>query len=896
MKAFLTQKNAQLRAESIESNVTYRLYLNLRKGDDFNGFGHYLFKLKKTENVFLDFCGKKIDSFEINSVKLTEEQITQNWQNGSFTLSPQHLKANAQNEVKFTFSNQYYKDGNGIHTFVDADGGQYTYCQSEPFWINKVYPVFDQPDIKGKMSFVIQAPNDWRVISNTNVVLTLTGQEFADSSKTKNDFENLVTEWKKADFGEHAANTLVHVFNETPLLSTYLYNFVSGPFEAIPYAGEDGQTIPMTIYCRKSEIEYAHAQKRYIFLFVKKGIEFYEGLFQTKYPFEKYDTIFCPEFTVGAMEYPGAITFSDVLLFKDKEPNTTQISNFGRVTIHELAHMWFGNLVTMKWWDDLWLNESFADFSCYMAMTEINKTMPNMDLPDGFVMFLQRKFWGYSEDELITTHPIACEVVSTDTADSLFDGITYAKGAAVLKQLYFLLGKTQFSLNLKRYFKKYEWSNASLHDFLAEMKVQTESPDIEKFDMDKFSKQWIEQAGTNVLSAHWDPTHQGKSELIIHQKPVLQEHPTLRLHKIQIAFLKEDGSYGEEQTVMIHDAPETKINFENHNYKALILNHEDWDFVKIDLDPHSLEFFKQHLLKVPSWTSKLLVLRSFFDMVKNGDLKSTEFVNMIDFSFIEAVSKNPYIFGTVLSFVNAAIQTYTPAKFRNELCDLQFDNVLKLIHQSDKKDIIAVAKGYLIHFAKSDKSIRTLKKIYLQKHPVHDKVTLILDDKFSLFFKLHESSGFTEKVKDMFKDHLVTSDNTATKELHLARLEASTATENKLDEMWAKVSSTDRDMSYTKMSYFLQGLTKNTSKSNRKQEIQKKYPEWTLDLIEKDQKKNAMTYMEGVLMSKEDLDLWIEELTKLQSKLDEKHSHFRTSLGKEIESMKKRKRAYALFE
>ncbi len=243
----------------------------------------------------------------------------------------------------------------------------------------------------------------------------------------------------------------------------------------------------MRIFVRKSLLKYAQNQKKDIFLYTKRSLEFYTKFFQYPNPFDKYDIVFCPEYTIGAMENPGLITYTEKYLFQVDKPSSDKISRRGNTIAHELAHMWFGNLVTMKWWDDLWLKESFADFVCFLCNHFNNPKMP-FPTSDAWVKFIENKAWGYREDQLSTTHPIACIVENTSKADSIFDGITYRKGAAVIKQLYFLIGHDKFSENIKDYFESYAWKNATLKEFLKKISQNQDKFDSKAYDIIHWNK------------------------------------------------------------------------------------------------------------------------------------------------------------------------------------------------------------------------------------------------------------------------------------------------------------------------------------------------------------------------------------------------------------------------
>jgi len=241
-------------------------------------------------------------------------------------------------------------------------------------------------------------------------------------------------------------------------------------------------------------------------------MEFYEKFFGFDHPFSKYDYVFCPDYNFGAMENPGCITINDRYVFKG-DISVKQRTWMACILTHELAHMWFGNLVTMDWWNDLWLNESFADFICFVAMDSLKLKRP---LASAMIAWNNRKNWGYTTDQSPATHPIAGDVANTTEAETIFDGITYSKGAACMRQLMFRVGRDTFSKAMTAYFNKYQWSNTKLQDLLDEMKaaVLEDHGEQEKgtvLDIDNWKDEWIGTSGLNVISPEWDPSDNSKA-------------------------------------------------------------------------------------------------------------------------------------------------------------------------------------------------------------------------------------------------------------------------------------------------------------------------------------------------------------------------------------------------
>ncbi|MEY4888672.1 MAG: aminopeptidase, partial [Actinomycetota bacterium] len=374
---------------------SYELTLDLTTGEE-SFISETVIKFtcnKPGYDTFLDAAGKNVISATLNGQSVD----TSNYDGESIFIK----NLAADNELVIKMNGLYSKTGEGLQRSVDpVDNEVYLYSQGETAFIRKMYPCFDQPDLKATFTLTAIAPNHWSVISNNPVKERV---ELADNK----------SKWS---------------FTTTPRISTYITALIAGPYYSISdqYVGK--KTVPLSIYCRKSLSEFLDPED--IFLITKQGFAYFEKVFGLEYPFEKYDQIAVVDFNWGAMENAGAVTFLERLLVFRSKVTERMYNARANTILHEMAHMWFGNMVTMKWWDDLWLNESFAEWSSYLAMVESTRFKNSWT---GFNQ--ERKNWAYRQDQLTTTHPIVSDMVDIDTVAGNFDGISYAKGASVLQQL-----------------------------------------------------------------------------------------------------------------------------------------------------------------------------------------------------------------------------------------------------------------------------------------------------------------------------------------------------------------------------------------------------------------------------------------------------------------------------
>src|SRR5688572_17549589 len=371
----------------------------------------------------------------------------------------------AENEIVVTADHAYEHTGVGLHRFVDpVDGAVYLHTQFEPFDAHRVFPCFDQPDLKATFSFEVEAPAGWEVISNGAV-----SARPADGAAGR---------WQ---------------FATTEKMSTYITALVAGPYHFVHrthFPGGSGvspgeRSIGMGLYCRQSLAQYLDADE--IFDVTAAGFDFFEEAFGQPYAFGKYDQLFVPEFNFGAMENAGCVTFSERHIFRSKVTEAEREARADTI-LHEMAHMWFGDLVTMRWWDDLWLNESFATFASYLGLVEATRFRA------AWTTFASAwKTWAYRQDQLPSTHPIVADAPDIETMKTNFDGITYAKGASVLRQLVAWVGQKEFLDGVRNYFARHAWGNTELPDFLGALEEASGR------DLGSWASEWLSQAGVNTL-------------------------------------------------------------------------------------------------------------------------------------------------------------------------------------------------------------------------------------------------------------------------------------------------------------------------------------------------------------------------------------------------------------
>ena len=456
----LTRAEATERARTLTVD-DYAVHWDFTTGDtEFDSTSVVRFRCSEPSgSTFIELIAESVSEIELNGRPLSPAAV----------VSGNRIRLDdlaAHNTLRVRARCSYSRTGEGVHRFVDqVDNRVYLYSQFESADAKRAFACFDQPDLKAAFTFSVTAPDDWKVISNEPHGDPVTVRE----------------------------SVRTYEFEQTPRISTYITAIVAGPYHVVQDSWQraDGSQIPLGVYCRESLGEHLDADE--IIEITKQGFGYFETEFGRPYPFTKYDQLFVPEFNAGAMENAGAVTFLEDYVFRSK---VTQAARDARANtiLHEMAHMWFGDLVTMTWWDDLWLNESFAEYMAYQSASVATRFT---DSWTGFAT--SRKAWGYRQDQLPSTHPIAADAPDIETAKINFDGITYAKGASVLKQLVAWVGPDEFMAGVRTYFTKYAYGNTRLADLLAELETTSGR------DLAEWSKEWLETAGCNTLRPTFEP-------------------------------------------------------------------------------------------------------------------------------------------------------------------------------------------------------------------------------------------------------------------------------------------------------------------------------------------------------------------------------------------------------
>ena len=629
----LTREEAATRA-ALVTVVTHDVELDVTRGPEtFATRSTIRFTCSEPgAETFLDFIGGSVESVTVNGTEVDPE--------GAFVDSRVRVAGlAADNEVVVVATGRYTNTGEGLHRFVDpVDDEVYLYSQFEVPDSRRMYPVFEQPDLKAEFGFTVTAPAHWQVVSNSP---TPDPEPAGEGTAT----------WR---------------FERTPRISSYITALVAGPYDVVrdSVASRAGD-VPLGIFCRRSLTPYLDADE--LFALTKKGFAFFEEEFDCAYPFAKYDQLFTPEFNAGAMENAGAVTIAEVYVFRSKVTEAL-IERRALTVLHELAHMWFGNLVTMRWWDDLWLNESFAEWASTTCQAEATHWT------DAWTTFAtHEKDWAYRQDQLSSTHPIVAEINDLQDVEVNFDGITYAKGASVLKQLVAYVGRDAFRDGIRAYFATHAWGNTTLDDLLTELETTRPRPPLV-----------VQALARDRRRRHAAPGHRGRRPRPHRHgrdRPVLRAGlrdlppapPRRRRLRPPRGRPAPHRPLRGRRRRPAHRAPGAGGPRAAH---LLPLNEDDLTYAKIRFDERSLATALAHPRGFESSLPRALFLASAWDMTRDAEMGARRFVDVVLATL--PGEDDSTLLRTLIAQLHLAVFSYTAPEHREATREATRDRLLEV--------------------------------------------------------------------------------------------------------------------------------------------------------------------------------------------------------------------------
>ncbi len=643
----------------------------------------------------------------------------------------------------------FMNTGEGLHRFIDpVDKETYLYSHFEAADSRRMYASFEQPDLKASFQLTVTAPSHWKVVSNSPSPLPT----------------------------DHGDGTATWAFDPTPRISTYITALVAGPYHHIAdeYVGPHG-TYPLGLYCRESLARFLDSDE--ILTVTKEGFAYFEQQFGVPYPFAKYDQLFVPEFNAGAMENAGCVTILEDYIFRSRVTDAAYEQRANTV-LHELAHMWFGDLVTMTWWDDLWLNESFAEWAAHWA--NVNATR----YTDAWTTFAnQRKAWAYRQDQLPSTHPIAADMVDLEAVQVNFDGITYAKGASALRQLVAWVGEEEFLAGVHAYFTKHAWGNTRLRDLLTELEAASGR------DMSEWTAQWLQTSGVNALHPSVEVDEAGNyTSVVIEQEPPRSPAgvaPTLRSHLVALGLydVTEGGLIRRDrfEIDVVGARTEVPTLVGMRQPDLLLVNDDDLTFAKVRLDDRSWRTATEHLGELVDPLPRALIWGAAWDMTRDAEASTGDFLRLV-LSGIVRESDIGVLQG-VLRQLRTAIDVYAAPEHRVDYfvtyADAVLDHARSAEPGSDRQ--LAFARAF-VTAATTEQQLDVVAGL-LDGSVVWDGLAVDVDLRWFLLQRLVVKGRLEEDAIERELD----SDDTATGRRQAAVARAARPTAAAKDLAWAEI-------------------------------------------------------------------------------------------------------------
>ncbi|MEV6111303.1 aminopeptidase N [Streptomyces sp. NPDC052109] len=748
----LTREEAQQRAELLTVD-SYEIELDLsgaQEGGTYRSVTTVRFDVaREGAESFIDLVAPAVHEVVLNGDHLDPAEVFRD----SRIALPGLLEG--RNVLRVVADCAYTNTGEGLHRFVDpVDEQAYLYTQFEVPDARRVFASFEQPDLKATFRFTVTAPAGWTVISNSPTP-------------------------------EPQGN--VWAFEPTPRISSYITALIVGPYHSVHSVYEkDGQSVPLGIYCRPSLAEFLDSDA--IFEVTRQGFDWFQEKFDHTYPFAKYDQLFVPEFNAGAMENAGAVTIRDQYVFRSKVTDAAYEVR-AETILHELAHMWFGDLVTMEWWNDLWLNESFATYTSIACQA----AAPGSRWPHSWTTFANSmKTWAYRQDQLPSTHPIMADIRDLDDVLVNFDGITYAKGASVLKQLVAYVGEDEFFKGVQAYFKRHAFGNTRLSDLLGALE-ETSGRDLKTW-----SRKWLETAGINVLRPEIETDADGvvTSFAVRQEAPALpagaKGEPTLRPHRIAIGLYDLDDASGKlvrtERIELDVEGDLTAVPqlVGRARPAVVLLNDDDLTYAKVRLDEESLKTVTEHLGDFEQSLPRALCWASAWDMTRDAELATRDYLSLV----LSGIGKESDI-GVVQSLhrqVKLAIDLYADPAAREALLTRWTDATLAHLRAAEPggDHQLAWARAFAAT-ARTPEQLDLLESLLDGTHTV-EGLSVDTELRWAFVERLAAVGRFDEA--EIAAEYEL--DKTAAGERHAATARAARPTAEAKAEAWASVVDSDK--------------------------------------------------------------------------------------------------------
>jgi aminopeptidase N len=741
----LTRRQAATRARLLRV-TSYDVDLDLTgPGSTFRSRTVVRFASTPGAETFVELTAPTVHSIRLNGADLDAATV---FDGHHITLSG----LAETNEVEVVADCAYSRSGEGLHRFVDpVDSEAYLYTQFETNDAHRMYACFDQPDLKAVFRLSVTTPEHWTAVSNS------VGESAVTASGDRR--------WS---------------FAETPVMSTYITALVAGPYSRVSDV-HDG--IELGLYCRRSLAEFLDPDE--IFEITRAGFDFYHRVFDYRYPFGKYDQLFVPEFNAGAMENAGCVTFLEDYVFRSKVTDSRR-ERRAETILHEMAHMWFGDLVTMRWWDDLWLNESFATYASVLAQTSATRWK------SAWTTFCNaEKTWAYRQDQLPSTHPIVADAADMEAVKTNFDGITYAKGASVLKQLVAWVGQEEFLAGLRSYFRRFEYGNTSLRDLLDELETSSGRR------LGPWAKEWLETTGVNTLRPRFAVDDAGafRSFEVLQEPAAAPEgvSQNLRSHRVAIGLYDRVADAGTGTALVRRDRVELDVTGAVTEVSKLVgvrrpdlvlLNDDDLTYAKIRLDEASLATVIDGIGCIRDSLPRTLCWSAAWDMTRDAEMPARDYVRLV-LSGIESETDIGVV-QSLMAKAALALSSYGDPANRAAALRTITQRADELMRGAEPGSDVQLVYAQVFAAAEDDDQLDHVRSLYDGDETI---AGLVLDTELRWHFLIQLATHGRADTADI--DSQLARDRTATGEKRAASARAALPTADAKAAAWSAVVDSD---------------------------------------------------------------------------------------------------------
>jgi len=845
----LTRSYAAERSKFI-TELSYQLSFYLdAEADNYHVDTVITFELSNLSDVILECGAYSIEYFSINNtLSLPLNVIANIWRDNALHIPPDYLREGT-NIFCFKTTSNFSRDSSGFHSYVHNVGGsRFCYTVCPPNYAHLIYPCFDQPDMKATFDLKVQAPKQWIVVSN--------------APTTENSKKISTNEAHKWWF-----------FNKTPKISTYLFSIAAGNFLEIK--PKKSTQVPMKLYCSDYKYSFLQNQSEEFFSLIEAGITYYTKFFGMPLPFEKYDQVFCPEFKYLGMENPGMVCITENYIFM------TQVSAFKKsqralTILHELSHMWFGDFVTMKWWDDIWLNEGFASFISYHVLPIVSQDPMAHTIDIKFLFYKQEAL---NMDDLDCTHPVMQDVKDTEAATNIFDDITYCKGSGVIKHLMYMIGEENFSKALASYFKRFGWSNANSKDFLKVIEEIVASNNLQhqgNHIINKWVNDWLETEGK--LNIFYEISSNQTSLMVDVTKEVLPgrvitpKHVDLEVAVFGLESGNKVGKIGSQRVALTENKTRMEIVLSklDINNIGVVLNYKDHVYSEIIMDDISNQFFLKHSKKI----EPLIKAQLFMSMVKKIQLGQMDPTHLFKW-IVEEINeeKIPYLSSEYLIYASKLIDNYLPEKLKATCGKMLFTKLYSILTAYNlsmdpaKEELVITIQEHIANFAHFNEDVQLLVKWMQKKNAALARVNLsgvlmgrIIEE---LFLRKILSDSERENIRSVYiRNHpyYVNFANGASSDL-----------ESKLN-LWAKfVNFKPSDGSHFEFSCLMKGV--NNPHDANISVLANKFFDDLLTVFENNENEYSNIFFTNLFPKVQNPDLIIEKIVSLMEQIRNTESY-----------------------